>query len=66
MKEPLEFAGTYKKSPDAAPAGTDAKALVMKNEKGVVVVLKVQVDTKTWPDLALDASDQDVKVKLES
>lgn len=65
LKEPLDFAGTYKKSPDAAPAGTDARALVMKNEKGVVVVLAVTIDTETWPDLALDTSDQHVKVKLE-
>src|SRR5919198_3149152 len=63
LKDPLDFAGTYKKSPDAAPAGTDPKALVMKNEKGVVVVLAVTIDTKTWPDLALDTSDQHVKVK---
>ena len=66
LKEPLDFAGTYQKSPDAASAGTDAKALVMKNEKGVVVVLALQIDTETWPDLALDASDQPIKVKLES
>jgi hypothetical protein len=66
LKDPLDFAGMYKKSPDAAPAGTDPKALVMKNEKGVVVVLAVTIDTETYPDLALDASDQNVKVKLES
>ena len=66
LKDPLDFAGTYKKSPDAAPAGTDPKALVMKNEKGVVVVLVVQIDTETRPDLTLDASDQNIKVKLES
>jgi hypothetical protein len=37
----------------------------MKNEKGVVVVLEVKVETETTPYLALDASDQDVKVKIE-
>jgi hypothetical protein len=66
LKNAADFAGTYKKSPGDAPAGTDRKALVMKNEKGIVVVLEVKVDTETYPDLALDASDQDVKVKLES
>jgi hypothetical protein len=35
-------------------------------EGAVVVVLAVQVDTETWPDLALDASDQNVRVKVES
>jgi len=65
LKNPLDFAGTYNKSPGDAPAGTDPKALVMKNEKGVVVALEVKVETETYPDLALDASDQGVKVKLE-
>jgi hypothetical protein len=37
----------------------------MKNEKGVVVVLEVKVETGTNPYLALDTSDQDVKVTLE-
>jgi hypothetical protein len=66
LKNAADFAGTYKKSPGDTPAGTDPKALVMKNEKGVVVVLEVKVETTTYPDLTLDASDQDVKVKLES
>ena len=66
LKNPQDFAGTYKKSPGDAPAGTNPKALVVKNDKGVVVVLEVKVETETYPDLALDASDQDVKVKLES
>jgi hypothetical protein len=66
LKNAADFAGTYKKSPGDAPAGTDPKALVMKNEKGVLVVLGVKVETETNPYLTLDASDQDVKVKLES
>ena len=66
LKNAADFAGTYKKSPGDAPAGTNPKALVMKNDKGVVVVLGLKVEAETWPDLALDASDQDIKVKLES
>ena len=31
----VHFEGTYKQSPGDVPAGTDPKALVMKNEKGV-------------------------------
>lgn len=66
LKNAADFAGTYKQSPGDAPAGTDPKALVMKNEKGVVVVLGLKVETLTNPYLTLDASDQDIKVKLES
>jgi hypothetical protein len=66
LKNTADFAGTYQRSPGDRPAGADPKALVMKNEKGVVVVLEVKVETKTNPDITLDASDQDVKVKLES
>jgi hypothetical protein len=58
-------AGSYQQSPGAAPAGTDPKALVEKNEKGVVIVLEVKVETGTNPYLALDISDHDVKVTLE-
>ena len=65
LKNAAHFAGSYQQSPGAAPAGTDPKALVMKNEKGVVVVLEVKVETGTNPYLALDTSDQDVKVTLE-
>jgi hypothetical protein len=65
LKNAAYFAGSYQQSPGAAPAGTDPKALVMKNEKGVVVVLEVKVETGTNPYLALDTSDQDVKVTLE-
>jgi hypothetical protein len=73
LKKAADFAGTYQRSPHDAPAGTDHKALTMKNEKGVVVVLEVNAETTTYPDLTvdaspdltLDASDQDVKVRLE-
>jgi hypothetical protein len=64
LKHAADFAGTYQQSSGNAPAGTDPKALVMKNEKGVVVVLGLKVETQTNPYLTLDASDQDVKVKL--
>ena len=65
LKNAGDFAGTYKQSTGTAPAGTDPKALVMKNEKGVVVVLGVKVEADTNPYLALDVSDQNVKVTLE-
>jgi hypothetical protein len=65
LKNPLDFEGTYKESAGDAPAGTDPKALVMKNEQGVVVVLEVKVEAEANPNLTLDASNQDVKVKLE-
>jgi hypothetical protein len=65
LKKAADFAGTYQQSPGGAPAGADPKALVMKNEKGVVVVLGVKVETETNPYLALDTSDQYVKVKIE-
>ena len=65
LKNAADFEGTYKQSSGNAPAGTVPKTLVMKNEKGVVVVLEVKVETETNPYLALDASDQDVKVKIE-
>ena len=65
LKNAADFEGTYKESPGVAPAGADPKALVMKNEKGVIVVLGVKVATETNPYLALDASNQDIKVRLE-
>ena len=65
LKRAADFEGLYKESPGAAPAGTDPKALVMKNEKGVVVILGVKVETESNPYLALDTSDQYVKVKIE-
>jgi hypothetical protein len=63
LKNAADFAGTYQPLPGAATAGTMSKALVLKNEKGVVVVLKVE--TETNPYLALDVSDQHVKVTIE-
>jgi hypothetical protein len=65
LKNAADFEGTYKESPGVAPAGTDPKALVMKNEKGVIVVLGVKVEAEPNPYLTLDASDQDIKVRLE-
>jgi IMP cyclohydrolase len=65
LKHAADFEGIYRQSSGAAPARTDPKALVMKNEKGVVVVLEAKVETETNPYLTLDASDHDVKVKIE-
>jgi hypothetical protein len=73
LKKAADFAGTYRTSPRDAPSRTDPKALTMKNEKGVVVVLEVNTETKTYPDLTidpssdltLDTSDQNVEVRLE-
>jgi hypothetical protein len=65
LKNAADFEGTYKESPGDAHARTNPEALVMKNEKGVVVVLEVKVETETNPYLALDTSDRDVKVKIE-
>jgi hypothetical protein len=65
LKNAADFEGTYQQSSGNAPAGSGPQVLVMKNEKGVVVVLEVKVETETNPYLTLDASDQDVKVKIE-
>ena len=39
VKHPLDFGGTSKESAGDAPAGTDPKALVMKNVQGVIDLL---------------------------
>src|SRR5262245_38760611 len=46
LKNAADFEGTYKLSPGNAPAGSGPQVLVMKNEKGVVMVLGVKVEAK--------------------
>jgi hypothetical protein len=65
LKNAADFEGIYQQSSGDAPVGTDPKALIMKNEKGVVVVLEVKVEAETNAALALDDSDHDVKVRIE-
>jgi hypothetical protein len=64
LQKAEDFAGTYKRSPADAPAGVDRKAVVLKNEHGVVVAFIPKIETQTAPDLAVTPSESGVKVTL--
>ncbi len=65
LQKAEDFAGTFKRSPADAPAGIDPKAVVMKNEHGVVIAFIPKTQTTTAPDLEVTPSDSGVKVTLK-
>ncbi len=64
LKKAEDFAGHYRRAPADAPAGVDPKAIVMKNQHGVVVAFKVKTETTTDPHLELEPSDTGVTVSM--
>lgn len=57
-----DFAGTYKPSPPDAPAGADDRTVVLRNEHGVVVACKPQIERMSEPHLELMPSETGVNV----
>jgi hypothetical protein len=64
LKKAEDFAGNYRRAPADAPAGVAPKAIVMKNQHGVVVAFKVKTETTTDPHLELTPSDTGVTVTM--